>query len=653
VNLNGRSTLAAGVPRIPLVVRVEGPAPAVAPEQGTAPVPPPLPPAADAAAAMAVHQAAVTDADDADTPASGEDDELPDWAAAPDRPEPVVDEDPEPSGTPQTGWRSPPPAPGAPGQEEPPSSAWAGLVGRASHDGGPFPPAAPPPPPGDVPWTWDVPQSEPPGADVPDPVLRDGDAPPPVSQVPWTLSPRQQDRQSPRDAGGDGGDWADPDEDLWAWAPRGDVVDGAASDPDLSEDAEPQHLPPPPPPFDSTQGGQRAGRFASWSSLGAAADSDAVAGPEAGAAVDPLMARPPRPPRLAPASPVSWLRDKIALRLALMRQPRDDDQGMVSGAGSPGREPAWRAAPSPDTAPPSVESAGPISATAHSWNLPTAGGERAVPVLPHPHGATTAEEMMGPADGFAALPLAEPAGSRVHLGRHTRSLARHGRVGPLAGTLPDLGKRLAAARMRTRRALARAGGWWVLAGSLAVLVLLLAVFVPLSSKPASTAVTRTPPTAPPTLLVTPRPSPPTPSATVAPTATPSSAPAGYVPPAPLTIGNGGAGWQLSSLDYGQHATYLTVVLNLNPGTQGGSGEPTVVISAPTAQTMVVTLTGVTLSSSSGTLTGSGVVTGVGVTTSGSQTALRLALAQSVTVQSAGYILPTSPGGTLIFYLNLA
>ena len=110
--------------------------------------------------------------------------------------------------------------------------------------------------------------------------------------------------------------------------------------------------------------------------------------------------------------------------------------------------------------------------------------------------------------------------------------------------------------------------------------------------------------------------------------------------------------QLSGIDYGQHATYLSVVLNLNPGVQGGTGEPTVVISAPTAQTMVVTLTGVILSSSSGTITGSGVVTGVGVTASGNQTALRLALAQSVTVQSAGYVLPTTAGGTPIFYLNL-
>jgi hypothetical protein len=47
------------------------------------------------------------------------------------------------------------------------------------------------------------------------------------------------------------------------------------------------------------------------------------------------------------------------------------------------------------------------------------------------------------------------------------------------------------------------------------------------------------------------------------------------------------------------------------------------------------------------------VTGVGVTTSGDQTALRLVLSQPVTVQTAGYVLPGSQGGTLVFYLNLA
>ncbi len=714
LNLNGRSTLAAGVPRIPIAATADALSPAVAHPEPIAPSPPAQPPALEPAPSSVFLQASAMDADTEGGPTVDEDEDLRDWAAVLDPPEPPVDDAVDLSATPLSGW-SPPssvPPPAAAVPEAPPSAAWAGLLGHASYDAT-APPLGPPaggaPPPGEGSRTFDAPQADPsddplewdlsqadppeeaaphtgpPGWDLPqadppeeaapyagppgwDPPQAsppdeaapragspDDEAPGPSPPFVWTLSPRLPDGQ-PRDAEGGGGDRADPDEDLWSWAPRGDSADATASEPDPSDDGAPRHLPPAPPPFESTWAGQRSGRAAGWAALAAASDIAGVADAGADPPGDPLVARAPHRARLSPPSPVSWLRDKVALRLALMRTPSDAaDEGFVSGPATRRQPPERRDGWSHESAelPRSVESAGPIAATAHSWNLPTADGERSVPAESRPYVPTTAEEIIGPEDGFVASALVvDPAGSRAHLGRHMRSLARQGRAGAFTGTLPEVGKRLGAARVQARRAFARAGRWWVLAGSMAVLVLLLAILVPLSSKPASTPVTRTPPTTLPSLLTTPRPGSPTPSATVAPTAAPSSAPVGYLPPAPLTIGNGGAGWQLSGIDYGQHATYLSVVLNLNPGVQGGTGEPTVVISAPTAQTMVVTLTGVILSSSSGTITGSGVVTGVGVTASGNQTALRLALAQSVTVQSAGYVLPTTAGGTLIFYLNL-
>jgi hypothetical protein len=376
---------------------------------------------------------------------------------------------------------------------------------------------------------------------------------------------------------------------------------------------------------------------------------------------DPLMARATRPTRPSPPSPISWLRDKIALRLALMRTPHSDDElGIVSGPGNQRQAPPEQSSagsPRPDS-PPSgatwqhpVESAGPITATAHAWSVPAAEAETPIRSWPRGHDAITAEELNAPGEGFIVpVAVGDLAGERGNPGRHARSLARHGRNGGSDGTFPRLVERLSGARVQARRALAHPNRWWALAAAAALVVVLLAVFIPLSgAKPASSPLPRPTPTTVPSVRATAQPT-STPAPTIAPTVAP--APAAYIPPAPLTIGGGGAGWQLAGLQYGQHANYMSVVLTLTPASQGAAGEPAAVISAPASQTMVVTLTGVKLSSSAGTLSGSGVVTGVGVTTSGNQTALRFALTRAVTIQSAGYVLPTSQGSALVFYLNL-
>jgi hypothetical protein len=104
-----------------------------------------------------------------------------------------------------------------------------------------------------------------------------------------------------------------------------------------------------------------------------------------------------------------------------------------------------------------------------------------------------------------------------------------------------------------------------------------------------------------------------------------------------TVGNGGTGYAVDDVRYGQHTGFFRIVFDLS----GGKGLPTVVVGFKNPTTMDVVFTGATPSNATGVLPNTRTVTKVTIlprTTSG-QTVYEFTLAHAVTVKPVYYVGP--------------
>jgi hypothetical protein len=76
-----------------------------------------------------------------------------------------------------------------------------------------------------------------------------------------------------------------------------------------------------------------------------------------------------------------------------------------------------------------------------------------------------------------------------------------------------------------------------------------------------------------------------------------------------TVGDGGTGWQISNIVYGDHHTYLRARFDLSPN-GAASGKPKVTVGFSDPTTLLVALYGVAPAGSAGSLPNTKLVTGV-------------------------------------------
>ncbi|MGA8015658.1 MAG: zf-HC2 domain-containing protein [Candidatus Dormiibacterota bacterium] len=372
--------------------------------------------------------------------------------------------------------------------------------------------------------------------------------------------------------------------------------------------------------------------------------------------VDPVLARipPAAPPALVRPNALSRLRDRVALRLALMRRTEPIDaeeeagdmvapppvpQQSLPGAGARLTAESWPGLVSEPAAQPADDQQRPGPPRPGVWGEPAAAAPVAagawIPLGQSDHGVspplrqpTTAEELPGPPRRVPSdAPLPPAAEPRRGPGRHTRGLYS-GMQSRMAGSPIRLHPRWVAVAV---------------AAILLVVIVLLATHAGVSSPgvaggnlPRSTPTSAGRSSGAPSQQAT-APASAGPSGAVSATAGATAVPSAASPA--QTFGAGGSGWQIQHIQCckvqppkaGQAVGYTRVVFDFN----ADKGQaPTATVTYPNATTMVINFSGVTISGSTASLSG-GVVTSM-VPIGGSQAAFQLTLSRPATVKGWGF-----------------
>ncbi|MFN2581221.1 MAG: anti-sigma factor [Candidatus Dormibacteria bacterium] len=316
-----------------------------------------------------------------------------------------------------------------------------------------------------------------------------------------------------------------------------------------------------------------------------------------------------QPPRPGPSSFFDRMRDALAVRMALMRSARgeeelDDSVQIVSGTGAPGwastpgqqthrerRERMAASASIPDDQPPTPEPV-PIAAEEPPPQPTAPEPPTPEPPLPEPSPAVPEWYQAPPAQPPPEQPAAisEPA----RPGRHQRALAS-GRTGA-ARTWAGIRSLATPRQGGVERPIRDRRLWAYGAGVVVLLVIGLLVgksvtTVPPTARvnvPNPTAIPLNPTATAPALQHTPQPTTaPTAHATATPTPTPSTNPAAQLSNA-KTLGSGGSG-TVQDVRYGAHPGDFRIVFDIS----NAGGDPTVIIGNSDPTTIYVEYQNVT------------------------------------------------------------